>query len=291
MVIFACIYIFIPSPIRISKEVKIKGFDQNIFTLLSDSNYWKKSPKDSIHSEYSFQVKRTIYPRVFIEAENLKRKLLIEIEILNNAKIDSSNIYWHCEFNSGKTPWGRLQAYMNAKKLKEIFSEKIKVFSEYVGKTENIYGISITESKVKDTLVATFTKWELNPPSDSLICLMINTLKDKISKSNLLITDSIMLLIPHHTAGKYKVMVGFPLNKEPDIKSDISSKKMIPGKLLTGIVTGGYWKINYGFLQIKKYISDRGIEEVALPYEVFVTNRCIEKDTLKWITKICYPVF
>ncbi len=66
---------------------------------------------------------------------------------------------------------------------------------------------------------------------------------------------------------------------------------MIPGKLLTGTVTGGHAKISEGYFQIKKYAMDRGIEEAALPYEVPVTNRCIEKDTTKWITQICYPVF
>lgn len=288
----AGIYFLIPSPIRVSKEIRIKGFDENIFSLLSTSANWKLwVQKDSISAGYSFNVIRSIYPRIFIEARYADHKIPLEIEILSNDKIDSCNLYWHCELPAGFTPWGRMQSYMDARELKEIFSKKMKMFTEYAGKTENIYGVPIVESKVKDTLVATLSRYELKPPSDSLMCIMISTLRQQISNNDLLITDSTMAIMPNNQEGKYKVMVGFPINKMPEPNSNIIIKKMIPGKLLTGTIHGGPTAISKGYVQMKKYITDRGIEEAALPYEVSVTNRCIEKDTAKWVTKICYPVF
>ncbi len=85
-------------------------------------------------------------------------------------------------------------------------------------------------------------------------------------------------------------MVGIPVNKNPAGKS-IVLKKMVPGKLLTGTVKGGTATINKAYLLIKRYITDRNLEEAALPFEVPITNRCAQRDTTKWITKICYPVF
>ena len=285
------IYLFIPSPIRVSKEQKIKGFDENIFALLSNSKLKLWTHKDSISDGYTFNVTGSAYPRIFIEAVNADKKVKIEIEIISNDKIDSCKLYWHYQLPAGHTPWARVQNYLQARKLKEIFAKKMDIIDEYAGKTENTYGISIVESKVKDTLIATLSRYELKPASTSLICIMINNLRQQISNSNLLITDSAMAILPHTTEGKYKVMVGFPVNKAPESNSNIAIKKMIPGKLLTATIYGGPAAVNKGYLQMKEYIIDRGTEEAALPYEVFVTNRCLEKDTAKWITKICYPVF
>lgn len=290
LIAVAAIYFFIPSSIRVSKQTRIKGFDDNLYFLLSDSSKWKGWIREVPNSGYSYNVKRSLYPRVFVEAVYEDHKIPVEIVLFSNGRSDSSNLYWQCELGSGFTPWERIQRYKEAVKFKKAFSNVIERFSDYAGKTENTYGISIIESKITDTLVATLSMVEIKLPPYSTICSMISKLREQISNEKLQITDSAMVSRPFDEEGKFTIMVGFPITKMPGRNSNVLIKKMIPGKLLSGTIQGGPVSINNGYIQMKKYITDRYLEEVALPYEVFVTNRCNEKDTAKWKTKICYPV-
>ena len=102
-----------------------------------------------------------------------------------------------------------------------------------------------------------------------------------------------MRVVQRVQEANYKIMLGYPINKihELNSTSDLVIKKMIPGKLLTGTVYGGPASITNGHDKMRQYILDYGKEEVALPYEITITNRCKEPDTTKWVTKLCYPVF
>jgi hypothetical protein len=42
---------------------------------------------------------------------------------------------------------------------------------------------------------------------------------------------------------------------------------------------------------MRNYISDHQYADAAVPYQSLITNRVTEKDTTKWVTKICYPVY
>lgn len=288
----AGIYFFISSSIRVSKQIAIKGSEKNMYSLMSKPDNWRlwlNKPADA--SDFSFNATNKIYPAIIIEAKTSDRIVPIEIDIQGTGKADSIILSWHCEIPAGIMPWTRLHRYLEARQLKQDFSEIIKRFIEYTSVTKNVYGIDIVETKLKDTIIATLSRYELRPPSDSLGCLLISELRQEVSRAGLSITDSPMTIIIPVQEGKYKMMVGFPVNKVAKPNSSLVIKKMIPGKLLTATVYGGPGAISNGYEQLRKYIIDHNKEEVALPYEVAVINRCVEKDTSKWITALCYPVY
>jgi effector-binding domain-containing protein len=289
------IYFFIPSTIIVSRHEKIKGFDINVFALLKDSLFIQHShnstgPVSSNNKDFNFYLNKNIFPRLFIGAETSKDKINGEVEIVPTSKIDSTDINWHFELPAGYTPFSRLKTYFTAKNLKANFIIHLEKLFQLSGDTKTLYGLTINESIVRDTLIATLIRYETKPPFETSICKMMFSLRKLVNSAGVLITDSAMMIRPEEDSGNYKLMVGVPVNKNP-VDNRIVIKKMIPGKLLTGMVTGGTDAISTGYVQIKKYINDRNIEVAALPYEIPLTNRCAEKDTSKWITKICYPIF
>lgn len=288
----AGIYLFIPSPIKVSSQINIKPTEANMFSFLSDENNWRRLQKnDSNHLLFKYSFANKNYPFLFINAETPNRHVKIKIEILDTGKPDSNILSWLCEIPAGTMPWNRVQTYKEAKRLKKDFSKVIQCFVDYTNQPKNMYGINITETKLQDTIVATLSRTVLKPPSASLACMMINELRQKINNAGLSETGFPMTLIQQVKTNNYKIMVGLPVNKTPEPGNTIVIKKMVPGKLLTGIVYGGPAAIGIGHEQMRNFISDENREQVALPYEISVVNKCTENDTTKWITKICYPVF
>lgn len=286
------IYIFIPSPIRISKQIKIKVPGENLYILMSNENNWKQWLKgDSANSGFNYTFIRKNYPIIFIEASQSNKKIPIEIQIKEVGKPDSTSIFWRSEVHAGITPWSRVLCYLKARELKNDFSEQLTKLTDYTKITRYIYGINIDETIVKDTIIATLTRYGHGQPSNAMICMLTQDLRQQIKSAGLTITDSSMSLVQPAGEGKFKLMVGFPVNTTPVLKSNLVFKKMIPGKLLTGTVYGGPASVRTAHEKMRQYIMDHGREEVALPYETTVVNRCIEADTSRWITKLCYPVY
>ena len=94
------------------------------------------------------------------------------------------------------------------------------------------------------------------------------------------------------TGNTYYVMVGIPVNT--NLNSDNKAfqiKKMVLGDILTTEVMGGPYTVQNALNQLKFYINDNKMASPAIPYESLVTNRLLQPDSTKWITKIYYPVF
>jgi hypothetical protein len=286
------VYFFISSPIRVSAHVQMKETLTDAFALVGNENNWNQwQQKETAPGTLHYCLTKNKFPAIVLSAKSDVNNVPIEIVLQGAGKTDSTILSWHCEIPAGYMPWTRVQRYLEARRLKGDFSKALQMFVAYIGDEKNIYGIGIRETKLKDTIIATSSGVLLTPPSTSLGCRMANELRQQIITAGLSITGPSMLLTIRETENKYKIMVGFPVNKIPDPTTHFDIKKMIPGKLLTGTVYGGPAAIHRGHEQMKKYIMDKNREEVALPYEVSVTNKCAVPDTTKWITEICYPVY
>jgi effector-binding domain-containing protein len=62
------------------------------------------------------------------------------------------------------------------------------------------------------------------------------------------------------------------------------------GKTVKAVHTGAYEKLEATHNEINKYIEYKKLEISGAPWEVYVTDPGVEKDTTKWITEIYYPV-
>jgi hypothetical protein len=63
------------------------------------------------------------------------------------------------------------------------------------------------------------------------------------------------------------------------------------GNLLIADVKGGPNTVNDAFEEVRMYMKDHKLVAPAMPFESMVTDRYLEKDTAKWVTKIYYPIF
>jgi hypothetical protein len=86
-------------------------------------------------------------------------------------------------------------------------------------------------------------------------------------------------------------MVAIPTKTDLPSEGNFSLKKMVLGNILMAEVKGGMYTILKGEEEMTNYVNDYKKTAPAIPFQSLVTNRLVETDTSKWITRLYYPIF
>ena len=156
---------------------------------------------------------------------------------------------------------------------------------------DKVYGLNIKRETVSiPSYISTKNSFN-HYPSTQDIYEMIESLNQYIVKMGGEEIKEPMLHVEFEGADVYEAMVAIPIKNELASTDKFKLKKMILGNILTAEVKGGSYKIIAGEQEFKNYIDDYKILSPAIPFQSLITNRLIEKDTTKWITKLNYPIF
>src|SRR5687768_4017996 len=202
---------------------------------------------------------------------------------------DSSLLRWKTDWPSAKNPYNRIRHSLQATRMKNDGVEVWRRLLDFLRKDENIYGLAIQETTVTDTLLLTSNQKSASYPTPPMYYKMIQEIRDFMRGKGLTETNYPMLHIQKQ-ANQYEARVAVPVNKPIPASGNIELKKMVKGKLLTVEIRGGPATIDQSFLQMENYIFEKRLVSPAIPFQSLVTDRLLEPDTSKWITKLNYPV-
>jgi effector-binding domain-containing protein len=62
------------------------------------------------------------------------------------------------------------------------------------------------------------------------------------------------------------------------------------GDAVKGVYKGSYDKLQAIHDEMNTYIKYKNLTESGAPWEVYVTDPMMEKDTSQWITEVYYPI-
>lgn len=205
---------------------------------------------------------------------------------------DSMMISWTVTMpNSGKLPFKKLGNYLQGQKLKKSMQQVLSNYISYARNSEHLYNMNVELTTVKDTLLIVTKYLQKQPPTKEEIYNRINTLKKYIKQQGAIETNHPML----HSAyvddlGGYELMVAIPVNKPLQGNNDIMLKKMVPGNILFAEINGGNASVTAALKQLEQYAADHQMVSPAQPFQLLITDRTIETDSSKWVTKIYYPI-
>ena len=297
------IYLFIPAEIKFSKFIILKTQTPVAARFLMDKEKWMNwFPNDSTNTltapgstdifkfkNYNYSVESAMMNRAEVTISNDQKLIKTFIGLLP-IKEDSVAIEWNGAINAGLNPVSRIKSYYEAKGIQTNMGELVKALQTYLEKKENVYGMSISQEKVVDTILIS-TKYISNTyPTTREIYSLINDLRKYISEAGAEETNPPMLNIANDN-NSYRTMVAIPINKIIPEKGNYVFKRMIPGKILVAQVKGGEHTAMEALKQIDLYITDNNLSSPAIPFESLITNRSQEPDTTKWVTKIYYPIY
>lgn len=289
-------YIIIPSKLTVSSVTLLKANPHAAYrSLITDSNWEKLFGKKVAYN--TFEDNNTIV--------KVNKKLLEGVEVLIREKdsslssviellpmgYDSCGIKWTTTIHNDSNPFKKIDKYFTARAIKKSMTGTLDNMKGFFEKEENVYGINVKQSIVRDTLlIATKSNFKRNPSTKDIYGL-INVLENYAKQNTAEETAAPMLNIKMIDSSNFEAMVALPVNKFLNDHETILHKEMVAGNILVTEVKGGPYTISKGFKSLDDYVKDRDLQSPAIPFQSLITNRLNEPDTTKWITKIYYPIY
>ncbi|HET9747461.1 MAG TPA: GyrI-like domain-containing protein [Chitinophagaceae bacterium] len=293
-ILVVALYLFIPGKIKIEEAIPAKAAQPGVARILSNYNNWDGWwPQKTVFTfngdqykphEYAFDVFNI---DIYSGSDTIKSTMeLLSIEV------DSMAIIWRAEKSSGSNPFERISAYRNARRIGKNISTLLMHMKSFIEKPENIYGIPIIKTKVKDSVLISTRRTFLHRPGVEEINEMIQRLKKYIIANNAVETNHSMLNVRKIDSIRYEAMTAIPVDRDlPNTKEFVTKLMLKGGNILEAEVRGGPYTIETSFSELEHYRSDYKYGSPAIPYQLLVTDRVNEPDTSKWITKLYFPVY
>jgi hypothetical protein len=187
-------------------------------------------------------------------------------------------------------PLKRITEYRKAIQIRDNMLQIIGSLKSFLEKNENVYGVNIQQIISKDSTLISTRRITNSYPSTSQVYELIGILKEHIIQEGALINNAPMLHVKTLPGAQFETVVAIPVNKMLRETSTIVNKRFVPWKTLTGDVKGGIHTIQQAQRQMQIYIEDYQRNAMGIPFESLITDRSLEQDTLKWITRICQAV-
>ncbi|HEX8514635.1 MAG TPA: SRPBCC family protein [Bacteroidia bacterium] len=150
--------------------------------------------------------------------------------------------------------------------------------------------IVVENTTTKEQIVATYkcTTSLKNITND--IGTSYQKIGEFMQKNKLEFAGPVFAIYHSFSPEKIEMECAIPVNKEVKGSKDISVKKMPAGNAVVAHYYGPYMGTELAHAEIEKFLKANDKKVTGSPYEVYVTDPGVEKDTAKWLTEVYYPV-
>ena len=289
-------YILIPHEMTISVVELMRANSQASSRYLTNESNWKKmfvkkaAKKSSEFKQPLFTPNRTLADgvEVMITKNGISDSSLIHVIRLNS---DSSVIRWTVIIETSSNPLKRSEQYFTAERIRHRMEVALGKMKRFLENEENLYGITVNRTTVKDTLLIATKETFKNYPSVQDIYKLINLLQNYAKMNDATQSGYPMLDIKTTDSENFQTMVALPVNKELNDHGPILHKEMVPGNILVSEVQGGPYTVTNAFNSLQAYVTDHDLQSPAIPFQSLITDRSQQPDSTKWVTKIYYPIY
>lgn len=305
IVLFAAgTYVFIPSVITIASSEVAKTTDIGAERVIIDENKWAQwwnyghketaipgsSGEGFRMGDYTCKLTGKFYKSAEISINNAGLQLSSKLVIVPLG-IDSTGIQWTSELPSGNNPIARFQHYREAIRIKKNMDAVLSNLRDFLSKTENVYGINVERTQLKDTLYVS-AKTSLSAyPSVKDIYNLIGKINTYLTKNNSPATGSPIYNITQMDQAHYQLMAAVPTDRKLQETEGFAMKNMIKGSFMITEVVGGEKEVAHAWQNLRQYFQDYRKTSMAMNFTMLVTDRMLQPDSSKWVTKLYMPVY
>ncbi len=302
-ILLSVIYLSIPSNISITSTASVNTTDVGTERFLIDESKWQLWWNDSVANGnrvqegntyslngYDFTISNKFYKSVEI---NISRK-----DLAINSKLvvlpftlDSTGLQWTCSLPTSNNPLTKVNTYFEAKALKKNMDSILRNMVNFLSKLENVYGIPIVRDRLKDTLYVTAKKMFPIKPTNKDIYGLIANIQNHVTKNGVKQSGSPIFNITVMDSSHFQLMAGIPVNANLKESEGFAMKYMVKGSFMISEVVGGEEAINKASQSLQQYFIDFRRTSMAMNFSMLVTDRILQPDSSKWITKLYRPVY
>lgn len=304
LVIVFCIgvYVFIPAKLNITSSTVIAVTDNGADRFITHANNWAKwwdydslrtvssTPDVYVRNGSEFKMTHAFYKSADIHIRHKELELESKL-VMIPLPMDSIAVEWKLAVNTSSNPFNRFLQYLEVKSVKKNMDQVLETLKRFLSKNENVYGINIERTSIKDTaFISTKTVFKTYPTTPQVYAL-IKTIQDFAAKNNVKQTDAPIYNIMQVENGLYQLMVAIPVDRQVPDNNTFSSKRMVRGSFMVTEVVGGEYTVEKASQSLKQYFTDYRKTSMAINFTMLITDRMLQPDTSKWITKLYQPVY
>lgn len=167
--------------------------------------------------------------------------------------------------------------------------EKIKTLAE----SKPIFQIEIMETEYASTTYIGLSHYMSSKNLDDIsaqMSKMYAELFGVVLKAKSQPSGYPFCIYPNLGSEATEMICALPVSENVKLPAKYKLERLAGGKAVKGIHKGDYNTLGTSHADINRYIASKGIALSGAPWEVYVTDPELEKDTTKWITEIYYPV-
>lgn len=306
LALLSFVYTLIPQKISVtalkSATCTLNGAERMVFYTDKWTRWWpgKVSPQPNPSGSSSpvfifrdFKYTPGIVSLNLIEVNIICNNMLFETELmilpLNS---NSVQLEWKCkEIEASKNPIARIKQYRTASKIKKNLDLVLDSLRSFLERAENIYGMKVNTTKVKDSILVATKFVTPSYPTTAEIYSAVKKLKRCIEQEQAAENNFPMMHVQSTDSNHYETMIAIPVNKQLPERNNTMVKRMVLGNILEAQIKGGVATVRSAMQQLENYRRDYNLQSPAIPFALLVTDRSIEADTTKWITRIYYPIY
>jgi hypothetical protein len=268
-------------------KCNIEGADRMLRDTGNRSGCWPDEADQTIRYTITRLFRRMAELKIDDGESNLPGRL----SVFPKVSIDSSVLQLEVYFPTSLNPVSRLRLDGEVKQIQGEASVFLTRLKNNLEDQQKVYGISIRETSTADSMLVERQQVFDQYPSDSAIYVLVGKLQQFIRSHGGRETGYPMFNVTEHMGGTFEVRVALPTDKEMKSDRDVVWRQLIHGKYLEADVRGGDGVVRTAMGQMRNYISDYRRTVMAIPFQSLVTDRRMETDTTKWLTKLYFPIF
>lgn len=297
-------YVFIPGKLTITSAAVMAASENGTHRFILDKSNWRrwwnygdtamlqvKEPGDSfIMNGDRFALTEPFYKSAKIQIRHDQRVIETNL-ILIPLQIDSTGIEWKYAVTTSANPLKRFRQYTEAKEIKKNMDKVLSHLAAFLSKIDNVYGIHIEKTSVKDTLLA-LAKSELSTyPGNRDIYQLIQKIQTFIKTQGAVQNGSPIFNVTELEKNRFQLMCAVPIDKVITGNNTFSFKRMVRGNFMVSEVTGGDSTVKKASASLQQFFEDYHKTSMAINFTMLITDRMYQPDTAKWITKLYFPVY
>jgi effector-binding domain-containing protein len=317
--IFVLVSLFLPSKVKVQRSIFINAPSSVVFEQINNFKNWPKwSYWDNIDPEmkstyegpesgvgakhiWSSEHKDVGHGSITIVESKPNSLVMTDLDfegmgtshggwtITDSA--NGSNVTTFMEMDMGF--FGRIMGLMMDKMLGGDFEktlEGLKKHCESLPAVPQAGKIAVEPTTTPEQLLATYkSTTNLQTISDD-IGASYGKIGEFMKKNQLEIAGPVLAIYHSFSSEKIDMECGIPINKEVKGDGTVNVIKLPAGNAIVAHYYGPYMGTKDAHAAIDTYVKENNKKVIGAPWEVYVTDPGVEKDTAKWLTEVYYPV-
>lgn len=293
----AAVYFFIPNIKNETDQLLVTCNDAGAMRIIVNESNWQswwpgKKKADFLYTykNFTYRIDKMLLNGFDVTVFNDKDSVKGNFQVMS-VGMDSSLFIWNYTSVMPANPFKKLINYFSKNDIGNNIENAAQEIKKHFDKEENVYRMKVIMQKVADSALISLKNTFDHYPAIEEVYSMIKLVKEYIIEKGGEETSYPMLNVHQEGPANFETMVAIPTKKPLPSKNKFQVKRMILGNILMGEVKGGITTVINSEEQLANYVTDHKKLSPAISYQSLVTDRLMEKDSTKWVTRLYYPVF